>query len=146
MCLAQGPQCSDAGEARTRGPWVSSQALYHWATALPTWYMWWVNWIGGHVTHFCHNQQIIYRSPLQSLCLLCNFACFYCYLMIFLKSTFTKNSLMPRSHIHGSPRRFHYGLNLTDDPGNAIFRSPIRIWYGCTTVWVRFRTYLSRIR
>ena len=35
MCLAQGPQRSDAGEARTRGPSVSSQALYHWATALP---------------------------------------------------------------------------------------------------------------
>ena len=25
----------DAGEARTYGPSVSSQALYHWATALP---------------------------------------------------------------------------------------------------------------
>ena len=36
MCLAQGPHHSDAGEARTRGPSVSSQALYHWATALPT--------------------------------------------------------------------------------------------------------------
>ena len=36
MCLAQGPQRSDAGEARTRSPSVSSQALYHWATALPT--------------------------------------------------------------------------------------------------------------
>ena len=35
MCLGQGPQHSDAGEARTRGPSVSSQALYHWATALP---------------------------------------------------------------------------------------------------------------
>ena len=35
MCLAQGPQRSDACEARTRGPSVSSQALYHWATALP---------------------------------------------------------------------------------------------------------------
>ena len=35
MCLAQEPQRSDAGEARTRGPSVSSQALYHWATALP---------------------------------------------------------------------------------------------------------------
>ena len=35
MCLTQGPQRSDAGEARTRGPSVSSQALYHWATALP---------------------------------------------------------------------------------------------------------------
>ena len=35
MCLAQGPQRSDAGESRTRYPSVSSQALYHWATALP---------------------------------------------------------------------------------------------------------------
>ena len=35
MCLAQGTQRSDAGEAQTRGPWVSSQALYQWATALP---------------------------------------------------------------------------------------------------------------
>ena len=35
MCLAQGPQRSDAGEARTRCPSVSSQALYHRATALP---------------------------------------------------------------------------------------------------------------
>ena len=35
MCLAQWPQRSDAGEAQTRGPSVSSQALYHWATALP---------------------------------------------------------------------------------------------------------------
>ena len=31
MCLAQGPQGSDDGEARTRGLSVSSQALYHWA-------------------------------------------------------------------------------------------------------------------
>ena len=35
MCLAQGPQRSDAGEARTRYPSVSSQGLYHWAIALP---------------------------------------------------------------------------------------------------------------
>ena len=35
MCLAQGPQHSDAGETWTHGPSVSSQALYHWATALP---------------------------------------------------------------------------------------------------------------
>ena len=35
---------------------------------------------------------------------------------------------MPRSHIHGSPRRFYYGSNLTDDPGNANFRSPIRMY------------------
>ena len=36
MCLAQGPQRSDAGEAQTRSLLVSSQALYHWATAFPT--------------------------------------------------------------------------------------------------------------
>ena len=49
--------------------------------------------------------------------------------------------VMPRSYIHGSPRRFHYGLNLTDDPGNANFRSLIRMQsvvatgldYGCNT-------------
>ena len=35
MCLAQGPQRSDASEAQTRDPSVSSQAFYHWATALP---------------------------------------------------------------------------------------------------------------
>ena len=35
MCLAQGPQRSEAGGARTRGPSVLSQALYHLATALP---------------------------------------------------------------------------------------------------------------
>ena len=35
MCLAQGPQRSDAGEAETRGPSVWSQALYHRATKLP---------------------------------------------------------------------------------------------------------------
>ena len=39
----------------------------------------------------------------------------------------TTLSLMPMSHIHGSPRRFHYESNLMDDPGNANFRSPIRM-------------------
>ena len=39
MCLAQGPQRSDIGEARTRDLSVSSQALYHWATALPSTYV-----------------------------------------------------------------------------------------------------------
>ena len=34
LCLAQ-TQPSDASEALTRGPSVSSQALYHWATVLP---------------------------------------------------------------------------------------------------------------
>ena len=40
MCIAQGPQGSDTSEAPTRDPLVSSQALYHWATALP---MKWLN-------------------------------------------------------------------------------------------------------
>ena len=35
MCPAQGPQRSDADEALTRSPSVSSQALFHLATALP---------------------------------------------------------------------------------------------------------------
>ena len=34
MCFAQGPQRSDAGEARTRGSSVSSQALNQRATTL----------------------------------------------------------------------------------------------------------------
>ena len=42
---------------------------------------------------------------------------------------FNKKYVMPRSHIHGSHRRFYYGLNLTDDPVNANFRSPIRMHY-----------------
>ena len=49
--------------------------------------------------------------------------------------------LMPRSHIHGSPRRFRYGSNPTDDPGKVIFRSQRRMHnastttsdYGCNT-------------
>ena len=49
--------------------------------------------------------------------------------------------LMPRSHIHGLSRRFHYGSNPTDDHGNDNFRSPIRMHnastatyeYGCNT-------------
>ena len=49
--------------------------------------------------------------------------------------------LMPRSLMYGSPRRFHYGSNPTDDPENDNFRSPIRMhnastttyYYGCNT-------------
>ena len=36
MCLAQGPQRSDAGGAGTCGLSFSSQALYHKATVLPS--------------------------------------------------------------------------------------------------------------
>ena len=36
MCLAQGQNTSDPSETRTCGPLVSSQALYHWATVLPS--------------------------------------------------------------------------------------------------------------
>ena len=39
MCLAQGPQHSDAGEARTRSPSVSGQALFYCTTALPQKYL-----------------------------------------------------------------------------------------------------------
>ena len=40
MCLAQGARRSDAGEAWTGDPLVSSQALYHWATAFPILVVW----------------------------------------------------------------------------------------------------------
>ena len=39
MCLAQGPQRSDDGEAWAPGLSISSQALYYWATALPKTYV-----------------------------------------------------------------------------------------------------------
>ena len=40
---------------------------------------------------------------------------------------------MPGSHIHGSPRRFHYGLNLTDDLENADFHSLVWMHSGVAT-------------
>ena len=43
--------------------------------------------------------------------------------------------LMPRSHIHGSRRRFHYRSNPTDDPGNDNFRSPIPMFNASTTTY-----------
>ena len=43
--------------------------------------------------------------------------------------------VMPKSHIHGSPRRFHYGTNPTDDPGNDHFRSPMRMHNASTTAY-----------
>ena len=42
---------------------------------------------------------------------------------------------MLRSHTHGSPRRFHYGSNPTDIPGNENFRSPIRMPDASTTTY-----------
>ena len=42
---------------------------------------------------------------------------------------------MPRSHTHGSPRRFHYGSSPTDDTGNDSFRSPIRVHNASTTTY-----------
>ena len=44
-------------------------------------------------------------------------------------------SVIPRSHIHGSPRRFHYGSNPTDDPGYDNFRSPMQMHYASTTTY-----------
>ena len=55
MCLAHGPQRSDAGEARACGPSVLNQALYHWATALPDWFY-------DIITEFLEN--IIYLTQL----------------------------------------------------------------------------------
>ena len=49
MCLAQGPKRSDTGEAQTRGPSVSIQALYNWTIALPT------PRIGGVRANICYH-------------------------------------------------------------------------------------------
>ena len=35
--------------------------------------------------------------------------------------------IISRLHIHGSPPRFHYGSNFSDDHGNANFASSIRM-------------------
>ena len=53
MCLAQGPQ---HGEAGTRGPSVLSQALYHWATALPLDKIDWLieSIYNGNTKYFAH--------------------------------------------------------------------------------------------
>ena len=56
-----------------------------------------------------------------------------CVILVFPDHTHLQFGLLPRSHIHGSPRRFHYGSNLTDDPGSAIFRRPIRMPNGVAT-------------
>ena len=59
MCLAQGPQRSDAGEAGTRGPSVSSQALYHWATTLPVFSLYLVRkCLGEHWLHALSSNKI----------------------------------------------------------------------------------------
>ena len=60
MCLAQGQQWSDAGEARTRGPSVLSQALYHWATALPLYML-------GNYSCFCCHLLIFSKLIFQKL-------------------------------------------------------------------------------
>ena len=44
-------------------------------------------------------------------------------------------AIMPRSHIHGSPRRSHYGSNPTDDRGNDNFRSLIQMHNASTTTY-----------
>ena len=67
MCLAQAPQHSEAGEAQTRGPSVSSQALYHWANnplCLVSWNQVKSNQVSV-LHHACLN--LIYSSDAKSL-------------------------------------------------------------------------------
>ena len=47
--------------------------------------------------------------------------------MMIISRQILMSLLNAKSHIHGSPCRFYYGLNLTDDPGIANFRSLIRM-------------------
>ena len=43
------------------------------------------------------------------------------------------DATLPRSHIHGSSCRIHYGLKLTDDPGIVDIRGPLRMHNGLAT-------------
>ena len=84
MCLAQGTQRSDAGEARTRGPSVSSQALYHWATVLPpfvcvtVFVTWFDNW---NIVDYADQQQ---RKPIYSYILNPRMHCKWSYISIYM--------------------------------------------------------------
>ena len=57
------------------------------------------------------------------------------FFFVMLSCTSVFLCLMPRSHIHGSPRRFQYVSKPTDDPGNDNFRCPIRMHNASTTTY-----------
>ena len=73
MCLAQGPQCSDPGEARTRSPSVSCQALYNLATALSRFckckichFIWQMLTLKSQITHnWPHTRQFVQQCTSQ---------------------------------------------------------------------------------
>ena len=75
MCLAQGPQRSNAGETRTRGLSVSSQALYHRATALPNTHVrssiYMMNHITSSVSVQCMNSFVYEHAGAGFFLLLC---------------------------------------------------------------------------
>ena len=52
-----------------------------------------------------------------------------------LRTDKTELYLMPRSRIHGSPLRFHYGSNPKDEPGKDNFHSLIRMYNASTTTY-----------
>ena len=58
-----------------------------------------------------------------------------CFKLIICYLVWRSCSSMPRSHIHGSPRRFHYGSTPTADPGNDNFRNLIRMHNASTTTY-----------
>ena len=73
---------------------------------------------------------------MSSVVLAVNFKAKLVYILFLdLKPGIHSNTVMPRSHIHGSPRRFHYGSNPTDDPGNGNFRSLIQMHNASTTTY-----------
>ena len=74
MCLAQGPQRSDASEARTRGPSASSQALYHSLSHYHCLYFPQTNYFqtehfsdARHKTYTSHIPAFVYLSCFHSL-------------------------------------------------------------------------------
>ena len=93
-----------------------------------------MQWVGLQsviVAFSCHTQMLLAIILLRKKVLFALLEVCSCCRAAVLFSV----SLMPRSHIRGSPRRFHYGSNPTDDPGNDNFYSLIRMHNASTTTY-----------
>lgn len=98
---------------------------------------------------FIHMRLISYRKSSMNSAFIFNFTFRYVDNILSLNTSKFDDyveckylvDLLSRSHIQGSPRKFHSGLNRTYDPWNALFI----VWYGCTTVWLRVLTNLPRV-
>ena len=139
MCLAQEPQRSDADEARTRGLSVSSQALYHWATALPV--------LTGEC--FCKDCNIFLCTPCQSFtnkCHLCKIIEFYkdqgCLNHKAAKAQNFQWSRMPKSQTKLSNIQTVNSLLVVTNYNTKVILSTI---YHVTNLLKHFKNYLNWI-